>query len=425
MARILLLSYGCEPNRGSEAGIGWHWAQHLSKTHDVILLTHPRGRRAIQAELAKDPRPRLRIRYVELPAMLDPWRLVPGEQLIQPRYIMWQFAAYKVARRIMEYEEIDLVHHVSWTTMTGPTLGWKLGKPFIWGPIGSGQQAPLQMRRFLGTKGWLREAFRNLQVKSVGFNPLARAAARHSAFTFASNPDTLRALKQLGADPIVLQPDAAVDFDWLAPAPPVPRDRDRLVIAWASRLMTRKAPGLAIEAFAKLRQERSAELWFLGDGPLISDCRELAAKLGVEQDVRFLGWVPHRQVKTVLSEADIFLFTSLRDTCPMPVMEAMACALPVIALDLHGIKNFPDEAVLKVPVGRPEDLVDDVAAALRLLANDPELRARRAAAAWECARSAHLWEHRYAGVERAYEMILGEPQVLTGDWEEVCGRAAD
>jgi glycosyltransferase involved in cell wall biosynthesis len=344
--------------------------------------------------------------------------------LIQARYIMWQYAAYRAAQRIIELEEIDLVHHVSWTTMTGPTLAWKLGKPFVWGSVGSGQQAPLQMRRYLGTKGWLREAVRNLQVKSVIFNPLARAAARYSSVAIASNPDTLAKLKQLGADPVILQPDAAVGREWLALAPPAARDRDRLVIAWASRLMPRKAPRLAVEAFARLRQEHDAELWFIGDGPLISECRELAAQLGVERDVRFLGWVPHGQVKRILADADIFLFTSLRDTCPMPAIEAMAWGLPVVARDLHGVRNFSDDVILKVPVGKPEHLVDDVAAALKQLAGSRELRAERATAAWECARTGHLWEHRSEGVAKAYEMVLGRPPLLV-EWEEDCGRAAD
>ncbi|MGH6913046.1 MAG: glycosyltransferase family 4 protein [Geminicoccales bacterium] len=424
MTRVLLLAYGCEPNRGSEAGIGWHWASQLSREHDVFLITHPRGRRGIQRELAANPRLRLRIRYVDLPAPVDPWRMIPGELLIQPRYILWQFAAYRAARKIVEREEIDLVHHVSWTTMTGPTLGWALGPPFVWGPVGSGQQAPLQMRRFLGGKGWLRELVRNQQVRFVGLNPLAVMAARRSEVAIASNPDTLVKLRELGADPVVLQPDAAVNTSWLASGPRPARYPERPIILWSSRMMARKAPGLAIEAFARLRQVRDAELWILGDGPLMHDCRKLAVELGVQADVRFWGWQPHDVVPGLLNEADIFLFTSLRDTCPMPVLEAMATGLSVVALDLHGIRYLPDEAVLKVPVGDPDDLVGDVAAGLLQLADLPQERAERGKAAWECIRDGHLWTHRYEGVQEVYASILGEAPGQN-DWDEAGGRAAD
>jgi glycosyltransferase involved in cell wall biosynthesis len=424
MAKILLLSYGCEPGKGSEAGIGWQWANHLSEQHEVFVLTHPRGRAAIQAQLASDPRPQLHVKFVELPRFLDPWRLVPGEQAIQLRYIMWQAAAYRAARKIVAAEDIDLVHHVSWTTMTGPTLGWALGKPFVWGPVGSGQKAPLQMRRFLGLKGWAREAIRNTQVATVTLNPLARATAGHATLAFASNHDTYDRLQQLGAGPVRLQPDAAVDESWLLPEAPTARNNDRVVIAWASRMMARKSPGLAVEAFARLRAVQDAELWFIGDGPLIAETRAHAARLGVQRDVKFWGWVDHERVPELLSQADIFLFTSLRDTCPMPVMEAMARGLPIVALDLHGVKYLPDEAVFKVPVGAPTDLVGDIADALLDLALSPELRTRCGQAAWRSVRDEHLWSHRFAGMEAGYATILDGP-LISPAWTDRHGCAAD
>ena len=67
---------------------------------------------------------------------------------------------------------------------------------------------------FLGVKGWLREAVRNLQVTTVGLNPLARVTAAKSSLAIASNRDTERRLLDIGAQPVMLQPDAAVDAAW-------------------------------------------------------------------------------------------------------------------------------------------------------------------------------------------------------------------
>lgn len=36
---ILVIAYGCEPNRGSEAGIGWHWTQMMAEDHKVTVIT--------------------------------------------------------------------------------------------------------------------------------------------------------------------------------------------------------------------------------------------------------------------------------------------------------------------------------------------------------------------------------------------------
>ncbi|MEZ4569734.1 MAG: glycosyltransferase [Thermomicrobiales bacterium] len=150
----------------------------------------------------------------------------------------------------------------------------------------------------------------------------------------------------------------------------------------------------------------------------------LAAGLGVQRDVKFWGWVDHNRMPTLLAEADMFLFTSFRDTCPMPALEAMAIGLPIVALNLHGVQTLSDEAVIKVPVKDPDRLVDDVASALMELAASSEVRARRGAAAWRSVRDGHLWNHRYTGVDAAYEAVLGTP-VDESDLDEAHGRAAD
>ena len=188
--------------------------------------------------------------------------------------------------------------------------------------------------------------------------------------------------------------------------------------------MARKAPGLALEAFAKLRESHNAEFWFIGDGPLRAELEEMAERLGVAADVKFWGWVDHLTVPQLLSKSDVFLFTSLRDTCPMPVLEAMARGLPCVTLDLHGATNLRDDAVVKVPVGEADQLINDIADALVMLAGSRAMRQRYGDAAWECANLEHRWRHRFAGVERAYATILGD-EMTQIYWDEAHGRAAD
>ena len=49
--KILLSAYACEPNKGSEPGVGWHWALELGYLgHDVWVLTRANNRPAIEAE---------------------------------------------------------------------------------------------------------------------------------------------------------------------------------------------------------------------------------------------------------------------------------------------------------------------------------------------------------------------------------------
>lgn len=106
--------------------------------------------------------------------------------------------------------------------------------------------------------------------------------------------------------------------------------RKRVRFLVAGDLIPRKAPEVAIAAFARVRGE--AELWFVGDGPLKSMLQHLIARLDV-RDVRLLGRVEYQKIGEVMAECDVLLFPSRHDGFGMVTMEALAAGLPVIGSD--------------------------------------------------------------------------------------------
>jgi glycosyltransferase involved in cell wall biosynthesis len=75
--------------------------------------------------------------------------------------------------------------------------------------------------------------------------------------------------------------------------------------------------------------------------------------------------------------ADVFIFTSLRDSFGAQVLEAMGAGLPVVTLDHQGVGTFvPEKAAFKVPVKNPEETVAGLVEAIRTLMVSPELRAK-------------------------------------------------
>ena len=67
LTRVLISAYACEPQRGSEPGVGWHWAVEAARHHDVWVLTRSAFRDAIERETARRPVPGLRFAYFDLP----------------------------------------------------------------------------------------------------------------------------------------------------------------------------------------------------------------------------------------------------------------------------------------------------------------------------------------------------------------------
>jgi glycosyltransferase involved in cell wall biosynthesis len=74
----------------------------------------------------------------------------------------------------------------------------------------------------------------------------------------------------------------------------------------------------------------------VGEGTLRHQLEELAHKLGVAKNVRFVGSVPNMEMPKFLGVSDIYVSTSLSDTTSVSLVEAMACGLPVLVTELEG-----------------------------------------------------------------------------------------
>jgi len=112
-------------------------------------------------------------------------------------------------------------------------------------------------------------------------------------------------------------------------------------------------------------------------------------------------------VPDILRAADIFTLPSHREGMPRSIIEAMMCALPVVATDIRGSREevVDGETGLLVPVNDPAAL----ALALDRLARDPALRRRMGAAGR--ARALALYDER-----RVIERQLIRLGLVSRDW---------
>ena len=161
--RILIVGHPCSPVQGSEPGSTWNWAWHLSEHFDVHVLCHPVYKGEVETYLAQRPNSHLNFTWVTVPAAIDPWRDFTRRRGLKIHYALYQNRALSVARALVRAGSIDLIHHVSWGTVSYPPALWKLDVPFVWGPVGGGQTAPSCLSEFLGS-AWPAERIRNLRV---------------------------------------------------------------------------------------------------------------------------------------------------------------------------------------------------------------------------------------------------------------------
>jgi L-malate glycosyltransferase len=109
-----------------------------------------------------------------------------------------------------------------------------------------------------------------------------------------------------------------------------------------------------IKIFALARDQVDAVLVLVGEGPALREAKELAAQLGVQKHVRYLG--KQLDIVSLLACADVLLFPSETESFGLAPLEAMACEVPVIATRAGGIPEVVDHLVngYLAPVGDVE-----------------------------------------------------------------------
>ena len=101
-------------------------------------------------------------------------------------------------------------------------------------------------------------------------------------------------------------------------------------------LIPRKGHELAIGALVSLPD---ALLFIVGEGPERGSLETMASRLGVGARVRFLGAIPHEQLREIYGAADASILASSREGWANVLLELMACGTPVIASDIPGTRE--------------------------------------------------------------------------------------
>ncbi|UFS64340.1 glycosyltransferase [Paracoccus denitrificans] len=138
---------------------------------------------------------------------------------------------------------------------------------------------------------------------------------------------------------------------WAEPSP-LPQDPFHMVAV--GRFAEQKGFGLLIRAFALAwRRDPRLRLSLVGDGELRPQIEALIAAEGMGGAVHLLGWQDEAGVRAAMDAAHALVTPSFAEGLPVVIMEAMACARPVIATYIAGIPELvrPGQEGWLVPAG--------------------------------------------------------------------------
>lgn len=191
------------------------------------------------------------------------------------------------------------------------------------------------------------------------------------------------------------------DWEVIASMPRAKRSgRREVVVLTMARIEAGKGVDLAINAVCK--SDYCMRLVVAGDGTQLDSLKKYVFDAGVDDRVKFLGWISGEAKERLFAEADIFCLPTQLDAMPMSILEAMAHGLPVVALDWGPISDLVQDRVVGILAKSPT--ADAVSQALSELL-DGGLRS-------ECGDAAKaLVLRKYSS--RAVSQCLG--QVLSND----------
>jgi glycosyltransferase involved in cell wall biosynthesis len=335
-----------------------------------------------------------------------PTRAYTGDRFVRFHNYLWQIGTYFLIWRRLAEIRPDVIHHITWGVFRQPSFLCLFNIPFVFGPIGGGEEVPFRLRYKFSWRAHAFEFIRDIINRTVLIDPLMSMTFRRSALIATKTPETARKIPhrfrhkvinflELGVHPTAIRP---------RDASPSKAPGATFRIVFAGRMIHWKGIYLVVAAYARLRRRNpNAQLTMVGGGEDRGRLKRFAAELGVADDITWVDWIDHHCVAEVYRQHDICLFPSLHDSSGNVPLEAMSHGLPVVSLDLGGPSMFIDNScgrLVSTAGLSASQVIDALAEALDEL-GDPELRALLSDGAIRKAES-FAWERR---VQQFYTLV--------------------
>ncbi len=146
-------------------------------------------------------------------------------------------------------------------------------------------------------------------------------------------------------------------------------------LLYVGRIAAAKGLPILLESLAILKiQHPEILLTVVGDGSDRKNLEAMTVKLGLSQNVDFVGYKSQTEVREYFQQTDVFVMSSFAEGIPVVLMEAMAAGVPVVATQIAGISELVEDSIsgYLVPPGDSNFLTIRIAQLLK----DCELRAK-------------------------------------------------
>jgi glycosyltransferase involved in cell wall biosynthesis len=366
---ILFSVHEISPYLGSECSSGWNMVLLLSKYHNITVLyaeTNQFNSQNYKEQISKyfneKDKPHGLV-FIPIKQPIIGQFIAKINQFISKNtsstgisilyffsYRLWQKNVFKVAKKLVLENKLDIVHQFNSLSFREPGYLYKLNLPFIWGPISGLDNLP---------KGF----FKNIPVPML-LNSFVRSFSNYLQFNFSLRID--RALKKASKIYAVTSTDKFLlsqrnnSVVNLLDVGSNPKDTfinereyqsiRKLNIIWIGRLDYLKALDILFNALAisDLLKDK-VEVLIVGRGPQEQYFRGIANKLNLK-NIKWLGFVEKEEVELLMFDSDLLVHTSIKEAASAVILESLSSGLPVVCHDSFGMSHaVTNDCGMKVP----------------------------------------------------------------------------
>ena len=372
-SKILVSSYACSPDRGSEPGMGWNWCIHLAKHCELYIITEEEFREKIEAALPDLPQgENMHFYYNPISERAREMSKNQGDWRFYIYYKRWHKKTLEIAKQVIAEHKIDILHQLNMIGFREPGYLWKIKDiPFIWGPVDAKESFPINYlgETELKTKLFIR--LKNLITRfQLQYSRRVNKAAQSAFVVLSASSNSQRSFrKYFNIDSPVLNETGCkiIETDSKNILP-----EKKLNVLWVGKMDYRKQLGLALQSIAMINNS-DIVIHIVGGGDDAS-YKKLANSLNIANQCIWHGIVDHKTVQSLMRESDLLLFTSVAEGTPHVVLEAISNNLPVVCFDTCGQGDSVNEKVgVKIPLTNPKQSVKDFSNALNSLFHNRQI----------------------------------------------------
>ena len=404
--KIFVSAYACEPDLGSEIGVGWHWVLEMSKRHELWVLTRESNWHTIEPWIAEHHEYKgIHFLYYDLPKWARWWK--KGMRGVRIYYNLWQKMTNSIVKRTMQENGIEVYHLLTYGNALWPASSYGQKQTFIWGPTGGVDTIPADYTRHYGLRWRLIEAIRRLVVRMLPLNRGFQHRCRDAKVILCKSYSMRDAIAPRYREKAVMMTDVAAEPTKVDLYKRKRKKDGKVRCLMVGRLDAWRGFDLAVEALAlATKQHPDIHLDIVGDGSDRKRIEEWMRRHGMESHVTLHGKVSMEKYYQMMADCDVVLNPALKEGAVTTAFDAMAFGRPLVCIDTGGYtRYFNDEYAEMIPHGSRQQVVKALGDAIVRL-TERELRLTMGQKAQNAAMQI-TWEKKGEEIEGAIMGLYG------------------